>query len=205
MVRSLGRMPRPVAAAMERVPRHLFVPEKYRRAAYSDEPLPLPFGDSTISAPHMVAIQLEFAELTPGLRVLEVGVGFGYLAALLADLVGPEGSVYGIDIEPALVREARSRLGRSGYGGRVKLRSGDGREGWPEAAPFDRIVVSCAAPDLLPAWVDQLTPTGTVVAPVGSALGQQLVRYRAGRPRGEFDLGPMCRFVPLRRRLPSDI
>lgn len=205
MVDRLGPMPREVAKAMRAIPRHAFVPERYRTMAYDDEPLPLPFGDATISAPHMVALQLEFAELAPGLRVLEVGVGFGYLAALIAHLVGDSGAVFGIDIEPALVEEAGRRLDGVGLGGRVRLRGGDGRDGWPEAAPFDRILVSCATPELFDAWFAQLAPTGTLVAPLGGGWGQELVRYRNGKPRDELERGPRCRFVPLRRRLPSDI
>ena len=205
MVAELGGMPARIADAMRRVPRHRFVPDRYRAAAYADEPLPLPYGDATISAPHMVALQLEFAELAPGLRVLEVGVGFGYLAALMAELVAPGGSVYGIDIEPGLVREARRRLDATGYGDRVHVRLGDGAEGWREAAPFDRIVVSCATRGLVDAWREQLSRRGTIVAPVGTAGEQELVRYRAGSPPDRLEPGPRCRFVPLRRRLPSDI
>ncbi len=205
MVAELLPLPREIADAMRRVPRHLFVPERYRTMAYDDEPIPLPYGDATISAPHMVALQLEYAELEPGLRVLEVGAGFGYLASLLADLVRPNGSVHAIDVEPALVREARTRIDRAGLGARVSLRAGDGRAGWPEAAPFDRILVSCATPTLFDAWVDQLAPGGTVIAPLGGAWGQELVRYRQGTPRDRLERGPHCRFVPLRSRLPSDI
>lgn len=205
MVRELGPLPDRIAAAMRRVPRHRFVPERYRAAAYADEPLPLPYGDATISAPHMVAIQLESAALAPGARVLEIGVGFGYLCALLADLVAPDGSVYGVDIEPRLVTEARRRLDATGYGARVALRAGDGCTGWPEAAPFDRILVSCATPELLPAWIDTLAVGGILVAPLGPAAGQELVRYRATPAGGHLEHGPRCRFVPLQRRLPSDI
>ena len=203
MVASLEPLPVPIASAMRRIPRHLFVPESYRPSAYADEPLPLPYGGATISAPHMVAIQLEYAELAIGLRVLEVGVGFGYLAALVADLVGPGGVVYGIDIEPRLVAEARRRLDTTAVGSRVHLRAGDGHDGWPEAAPFDRILVSCATREIVPTWVRQLTDDGTIVAPVGPPSSQELVRFRA---RGRLlEPGPPCRFVPLRRRLPSDI
>ncbi|HZY91353.1 MAG TPA: protein-L-isoaspartate O-methyltransferase [Thermoplasmata archaeon] len=205
MVAGLPPMPEALAEAMTRVPRHLFVPERYRSSAYADEPLPLPYGDATISAPHMVALQLEFAEPRAGLRILEVGVGFGYLAALLADLTGPSGHVFGIDIESGLVREARRRLGQAGLGERVTLRAGDGVAGWPESAPFDRILVSCATPELYDAWRRQLAPHGTLVAPVGSAWSQELVRYRAGSPKDVLDRGPRCRFVPLRGRLHPDI
>jgi protein-L-isoaspartate(D-aspartate) O-methyltransferase len=205
MVAGLGALPTRIADALRRVPRHRFVPDRYRAAAYADEPLPLPFGDATISAPHMVALQLEFAELAPGLTVLEVGVGFGYLAALMAELTSPGGTVYAIDIEPGLVREARARLEATGYADRVHVRLGDGAEGWPGVAPFDRIVVSCATRELVDAWRAQLSPRGTIVAPVGTAGEQELVRFRAGSPPDALEPGPLCRFVPLRRRLPSDI
>ncbi len=205
MVERLGPLPPAIARAMRRIPRHAFVPEARRGSAYDDTPIELPHGNATISAPHMVALQLEMAELSPGLRILEVGAGFGYLCALLAELVGATGAVYGLDIEPALIREARRRLGQVGLGDRVQLKVEDGRAGWPERAPFDRILVSCATPEIYDTWVGQLSPQGLLVAPLGGGFGQELVRYRAGTPRGTLERGPRCLFVPLRGRLPSDI
>lgn len=205
MVAQLPGVPSRIADVMRSIPRHAFVPEMYRSIAYDDEPVPLPFGDATVSAPHMVALQLEYANLAPGLRVLEIGSGFGYLAALAAELVTPAGHVFGVDVEAPLVREATRRLSAMGYGDRVDLRTGDGREGWREAAPFDRIVVSCATPEIYPAWWEQLAPRGLVVAPVGDAWEQRLDRYRTGGPSELPEHGPRCRFVPLRPLFPSDI
>lgn len=198
MVDRLPPMSAEVADAMRRVPRHVFVSSEYRRTAYADEPLPLPFGEATISAPHMVALQLDFAEVGRGHRVLEVGVGSGYLAALLATLVGPSGAVYGLDIEAGLVREAERRVGALALGVPVHLRLGDGREGWPDAAPFDRILVSCATPSLRPEWQAQTREGGILVAPVGDAYSQVLTRLRKTGPAGRLEAGPECRFVPLR-------
>ena len=205
MVAQLPGVPTRIAEVMRSIPRHAFVPEMYRSIAYDDEPVPLPFGDATVSAPHMVALQLEYADLSPGLRVLEIGSGFGYLAALAAELVGPTSPVFGMDVEAQLVREATRRLSTLGYRDRVELRTGDGREGWPESAPFDRIIVSCATPEIYPTWREQLAPRGLVVAPVGDAWEQRLDRYRNDSPAGPVEHGPRCRFVPLRTLFPSDI
>lgn len=205
MVAHLSGVPPRIAEVMSSLPRHAFVPEMYRSIAYDDEPVPLPFDDATVSAPHMVALQLEYADLAPGLRVLEVGSGFGYLAALAAELVGPTGHVFGMDVEAQLVREATQRLMTMGYRDRVDLRAGDGRDGWPDAAPFDRIIVSCATPEIYRAWMEQLRPRGLVVAPVGDAWEQRLDRYRTGARVAPAEHGPRCRFVPLRALFPSDI
>ncbi|HYK93871.1 MAG TPA: methyltransferase domain-containing protein [Thermoplasmata archaeon] len=205
MVAEIPDVPARIARAMRAVPRHWFVPSEYRREAYEDEPLPLPHGDATISAPHMVALQLEYLALEPDLKVLEVGSGSGYLAALIAELTAPEGRVFGIDIDSRLVRDARRRLDTTTWGGRIALKLGDGREGWREEAPFDRIVVSCATPELYETWRGQLRHPGILVAPVGSSSSQDLVRYVTGPGGGTIERGPACRFVPLRGRLPSDI
>lgn len=198
-------IPAPIADAMRRVPRHRFIPRDYLADAYLDEPVPLPYGDATVSAPHMVALQLEFLTLAPNLRVLEVGVGFGYLAALIAELTAPRGRVFGVDLEPGLVREARRRLDATDGGDRIRLRASDGRLGWPEVGPFDRIVVSCATPELFETWRRQLVSGGILVAPLGPASSQELVRYVNTPDGGVLERGPACRFVPLRGRLPSDI
>ncbi|MCI4336162.1 MAG: methyltransferase domain-containing protein [Thermoplasmata archaeon] len=205
MVDRLGPLPAAVAEVMRRVPRERFVPDGFRDVAYEDTPIPLPFGDATISAPHMVALQLEWAELAPGHRVLEIGAGFGYLAALIAELVGPTGAVCAIEIEPALTREAARRLAASASGRAVRLRNSDGRAGWPDAGPFDRIIVSCAVGDVPWVWFHSLTADGLLVAPLGDALGQRLARWKNSRVGGSWEYGVSCRFVPLRTVLPSDI
>jgi len=180
-----------VLAALRKVPRHLFVPPDEQREAYIDYPLAIGYGQ-TISQPYIVAFMTEALELKPRDRVLEIGTGSGYQAALLAELV-PE--VYSIEIVEALAREAEARLRRLGYSN-VHLRAGDGYRGWPEAAPFDAIVVT-AAPDHIPQpLVDQLREGGRMVLPVGR-WDQELVRLRRkGASILRESLLPV-RFVPM--------
>jgi protein-L-isoaspartate(D-aspartate) O-methyltransferase len=198
MVRALGPLPPAVAEAMRRVPRHAFVPAEYRELAYADEPVPLPYGAATVSAPHMVALMLEEARLRPGDSVLEVGAGFGYLAAAVAELVGPSGRVTAMEIEPGLAREAERRLRANGYADRVVVLTGDGREGAPARAPFDRILISCATSEISPVWLEQLAPLGLLLAPVGDAWEQTLVRVTQGPSGPTTEPLVACRFVPLR-------
>jgi protein-L-isoaspartate(D-aspartate) O-methyltransferase len=201
MVRALGPIPPRVAEAMRRLPRHRFVEARFRTQAYEDEPLPIGTGETTISAPHMVAFQLEWAELVPGLKVLEVGSGSGYLLALVAELVRPGGRVIGLEIDGALAERSERLLREFGHeASSVEIHSADGSRGWLEAAPYDRILVSAAAPSLLPAWREQLAPGGLLIAPVGTRWEQRLVRYRS-RPSGpQIDEGPAVRFVALTSR-----
>lgn len=194
-----------VRRAMHEVPRGAFVPEAYLELAHEDTPIPLPFGDATVSAPSMIGVMLEGAELEAGQRVLEIGTGFGYLAALVSELVGLAGAVHSVELEPQLASEATRRLARAGYGERVIVHRGDGATGWPPAAPFDRILCSCAVPDILQPWRDQVAPDGQVGAPVGDALGQRWTRWWPGGASGHYDAGVPCRFVPMRKFLPSDI
>jgi protein-L-isoaspartate(D-aspartate) O-methyltransferase len=203
LVGTLGPLPEPVAEAMRRVPRHLFVPPAYRSMAYRDEPLPLGPGETTISAPHMVAFQLEWAELAPGMRALEIGSGSGYLAALVAELVRPGGHVDALEIDPALARGSAERLRALGYA-EVEVYVRNGWDGLPERAPFDRILVSAAAPELLPAWRAQLAPGGLLLAPVGDVFEQTMRRLRRA-PEGDcVEDGPPCRFVSLVPRRDGD-
>jgi protein-L-isoaspartate(D-aspartate) O-methyltransferase len=182
-----------VLDAMGRVPRHLFVPGASLARAYMDDPVPIGYGQ-TISQPAVVAIMTEALELQGRERVLEIGTGSGYQAAILSLLAS---QVYTIEIVKALAEEARVRLLRLGYAN-VQVRAGDGYKGWPEQAPFARILVT-AAPDEVPrALLDQLAEGGVLVAPVGpSGWTQRLLRYRkvAGRFSTE-DLGAV-RFVPM--------
>lgn len=196
MVALLGPLPPKVADVMRRVPRHRFVAPEYASMAYEDEPLPLSEG-ATISAPHMVAYQLEWAELAPGLKVLEIGAGLGYLAALMAQLVSPSGRVDAIELDPRLAEEAGRRARELGETPLVTIHAGDGSHGLPERAPFDRIVVSCATPEIFPEWVEQLTPDGTVTAPVGDLWQQTMVRARRTAAGVRKENGPSVRFVPL--------
>lgn len=167
-----GHCVRPsTSAAMRAVPRHAFVPERQRDAAYEDRPLPIGDGQ-TISAPHMVAMMVDLLELEPGDRVLEVGTGCGYHAAVTAEVVGPE-HLYSVEVSPRLAEEARRRLGALGYGA-ISIRVGDGGEGWPEHAPYDASYLTCATPDIPPAIVAQVRDGGRVLCPVGDYV-QELV------------------------------
>lgn len=152
-----------ILRAMRTVPRDRFVPRDLRARAWTDGPLPIGFGQ-TISQPYIVAKMADLARVGPGRRVLDVGTGSGYQAAVLAEL-GAE--VWSIERLPELLVTARETLDATGYD-RVRTRLGDGRLGWPEAAPFDAILVAAAADHLPPALVDQLAPGGRLVAPIGT-------------------------------------
>jgi len=158
--------------AIRAVPRHEFVPEAKQSAAYNDTPLPIGEGQ-TISAPHMVAIMAELLELTPGAEVLEIGTGCGYHAAVTAELVGPE-HVYSVEYHTSLAERAREILQRTGYG-EVSVRAGDGRDGWPECAPFDRSYLTCAA-DTIPESIRKQVRTGGIVLGPLRNGGQRLVK-----------------------------
>jgi protein-L-isoaspartate(D-aspartate) O-methyltransferase len=180
-----------VLAAMRRVPRHELVPRAVRSQAYEDYPLPIGEGQ-TISQPYIVAIMTEHLGLRGGERVLEVGTGSGYQAAVLAEL-GAE--VYTIEIVPSLARRAAADLARLGYR-RVHVREGDGYRGWPERAPFDAIIVT-AAPDRVPQpLVDQLKPGGRLILPVGSGY-QELVLITKSKGGIETRRLLPVRFVPM--------
>ena len=168
-----------VMAAIGRVPRHEFVPVEVRPYAYLNRPLPIGFG-KTISQPFIVAVMTDLLEVSPAHRVLEIGTGFGYQAAILAELAA---SVYSVEIVPELATQGASRLGRLGYSN-IEVRLGNGRLGWPEHAPFDRIMVT-TAPDLIPpGLLQQLKPGGRMMIPAGIPDQQQLLlveRSAAGR------------------------
>ena len=180
-----------VLAALATVPRELFVPEQLRRHAYADRALPIGSGQ-TISQPFMVATMLEALGLEGG-RVLEVGTGSGYQAALLAELAD---EVITIERVPELAEEARQTLERAGYG-RVDVRVGDGTLGVPERAPFDGIVVAAAAPAVPDTLYGQLAPGGRIVVPVGTRRDQWLEIVERS-PDGPLRSRTVpCRFVPL--------
>ncbi len=179
-----------VLEAMRTVPRHEFVPAASRDQAYADRPLPIG-EDQTISQPYIVALMTELAEVRPGDRVLEVGTGSGYQAAVLVALGA---NVYSVEIVEPLARRAAETLRRLGYG--VHLRHGDGYRGWPDAAPFDAIVVTAAPPRVPPALVAQLAPGGRLVVPVGD--DEQELQVLVRRPSGiETRHVVPVRFVPM--------
>ena len=181
-----------VLRAMLEVPRHEFVPPHLAGEAYSDRPLPIGL-DQTISQPYVVAYMTEKLALSPGDRVLEIGTGSGYQAAVLASL-GAE--VYSVEIICALERQARERLARLGYAG-VVTRCGDGWLGWPEKAPFKGIILTAAPGHIPSALTGQLAEGGRLIAPVGGSEGQELVLVSKAGGRLEAENLLSVSFVPM--------
>lgn len=182
-----------VIRAMEQVPRHCFVPRRWQSQAYRDGPLPIGHGQ-TISQPYIVALMSELLALQPGQRVLEIGTGSGYQAAVLAQM-GID--VYTIEIIEPLARQARKALLETGYA-HIHTKIGDGYQGWPDQAPFDGIIVTCAPTHIPSALKDQLAEGGRMVIPVGETYGNQrliLLRKIKGRISEERDIA--VRFVPM--------
>lgn len=182
-----------VLAAMRSVPREAFVPAAWREFAYNDTPLPIEAGQ-TISQPYIVAHMIEAAAISPGDRVLEIGAGSGYAAAVMSRIGG---RVLAIERHRELAELARMRMARLGYDN-VEIRIGDGTEGWPEAAPFDAILVAAGGPVVPWPLLEQLEIRGRLVMPVGDVEKQNLIRVtrRGLEDFGEEDLGEV-RFVPL--------
>jgi protein-L-isoaspartate(D-aspartate) O-methyltransferase len=191
VVRERGVSDRRVLDAMGEVPRHLFVPEKVRPQAYEDFPLPIG-SQQTISQPYIVALMTSLLELKGGEKVLEIGTGSGYQAAVLSKVAG---EVYTIEILGTLSESARKAIGGLGYEN-IHFRVGDGYAGWPEAAPFDGIVVT-AAPEKIPQpLLDQLKVGGKLVIPVGSFFQDLLVLTRTATGVERKNVIPV-RFVPM--------
>lgn len=181
-----------VLAAMAAVPRHAFVPDEARAQAYADQALPIGRGQ-TISQPYVVALMSQLLALHGGERVLEIGTGSGYQAAVLSHLAG---SVYSIEIDAELAERARTTLARMGYD-TVQVRAGDGYYGWPDAAPFDAIIITAAAPRLPEALLGQLRDGGRVVAPLERGAGEELAVGIKHGDRLEWSAHGGVRFVPM--------
>ncbi len=190
-IRWRGITDRPLLAVMEEVPRHLFVPEEERGMAYADHPLPIGAGQ-TISQPYVVALMTSLLALEPGDKVLEIGTGSGYQAAVLARLVR---EVYTIEIVPELAERARATLSGLGYAN-VRVRQGDGFRGWPEAAPFDAIILTAAPADVPQPLLDQLRPGGKMVLPLGKYLQDLVVLTKTAGGIAREVVAPV-RFVPM--------
>jgi protein-L-isoaspartate(D-aspartate) O-methyltransferase len=187
-----GIRDRRVLGAMLDVPRHEFVPESLWNQAYEDHPLPIAAGQ-TISQPYIVAVMLEYLALQPTDRVLEIGTGSGYVTALLSRMCA---EVYSVERHAELAAAAAATLARLGYSN-VKIRVGDGGQGWPEYAPFDAIVVSAATSEVPVALFAQLREGGRMVVPVGPPASQELQLIRKVNGQEEVRVMEGCRFVPL--------
>jgi protein-L-isoaspartate(D-aspartate) O-methyltransferase len=183
-----------VMAAVAKVPRHEFVPDSERRNAYANWPLPIGHGQ-TISQPFIVALMTDLMEVRPGARVLEVGTGSGYQAAVLAELAG---TVYTVEIVEPLALDAQERLTRLDYRN-VMTKVGDGYRGWPEQAPFDAIMVTAAPREVPQPLIDQLRPGGRLVVPVGGQASGQALLLIEKQPDGTITRRNVLavRFVPL--------
>jgi protein-L-isoaspartate(D-aspartate) O-methyltransferase len=190
----LSRLDPRIEAALRKVPRDRFVPERSLDMAWENTALSIGYGQ-TISQPFVVALMTQLLELTPESRILEIGTGSGYQAALLGELAG---EVYSIEVVPELAELAKTRLAEMGYAN-VHVRAGNGRLGWPEAAPFDGVIVTAAAEEIPASLVEQLRPGGRMVIPVNTSwYGQDLilgVRGEDGELQTRNILGVV--FVPL--------
>jgi protein-L-isoaspartate(D-aspartate) O-methyltransferase len=183
-----------IIGAFKKVPREDFVPKELRSAAYDDSPLPTMNGQ-TISAPHMVAVMTEALDIKNKQRILEIGTGSGYQAAILS-VLDPDGEIYTIEVSPELTNFAKENLKEYKN---VHVFSGDGSLGLPEAAPYDRIIATAGCPSVPKQWVKQLKEGGVIVAPIGGMYEQRLIRIKKEKRKTiETNLNFPCVFVPLR-------
>ena len=183
---------RRVLAAVSKVPRELFVPPELQALAYEDKPLAIGYGQ-TISQPYIVALMIQALELKGPEKVLEIGTGSGYQAALLAELVK---SVYSVERIPELAEAAKKLLGGRGYKNITIGIAGD-ELGWKEHSPYDGIIVAAAAPSVPPSLLEQLAVGGIMIIPVGSRWEQELIKMRKGQHGNQIENLGGCRFVPL--------
>ena len=199
-----------VAAALHAVPRHLFLPDQRPEAAYRDDAIVTKRDDagqpiSSSSQPGIMAIMLDQLDLAPGLRVLEIGAGTGYNAALISHVVGPSGQVTSVDIDPELVATSREHLARAGFA-EVTVACADGAWGYPERAPYDRVIATVGVSDLAPAWLEQTVPQARIVVPLdvrGTQLSAAFERADPAVPGGPWtsrSLAP-CGFMRMRGSL----
>lgn len=198
-LKGLGRIPitdKDVRDAMHKVPRHLFIPESNKRLAYADSPVPIGYGQ-TISQPYIVALMTQALDIKPGMKVLEIGTGSGYQAAILAEM---RAEVFTIELLKPLYELAKNNLAQLGYS-HVMCLQGDGYYGWPERAPFDRIIVTCAALHIPQPLTDQLKPGGKMIIPVGGPFETQrlLLVSRDSEGKRKSQTVTLVRFVPLVR------
>ena len=182
-----------IVRAFGKIRREDFLPAGQRPYAYIDQPLPIGAGQ-TISAPHMVAMMTELIKPEPKDKVLEVGGGSGYQAAILSKLVK---KVYSIELDPMLVSFADANLKRTGIRN-VEMMQGDGNKGCPKARPYDKIIVTCATPEIFDAWIEQLKTGGMILAPVGGGFSQDLIELKKTKKGMQKTSHGGCVFVPLR-------
>lgn len=199
-IKSRGVKDERVIGAMLKVPRHYFVPLDQRKNAYSDSPLPIGEGQ-TISQPYIVALMTELLKLKSSDKVLEVGTGSGYQAAILAEIVD---EVYTIEIIPTLAKRADSTLKTLGYEN-IKVKSGDGYLGWEEYTPFDAIIITCAPPYIPKPLIDQLKQGGKIVVPLGEEWKAQILTL-IEKVKGGLKITPIeyVRFVPMKGKIEEE-
>ncbi|OHE58266.1 MAG: protein-L-isoaspartate O-methyltransferase [Thermodesulfovibrio sp. RBG_19FT_COMBO_42_12] len=181
-----------VLNAMKKVPRHLFIDESMQYKAYDDMALPIGEGQ-TISQPYMVAIMTQLLELKGNEKVLEIGTGSGYQAAILAELAK---EVYSVERVTAIATVAEERFHSLGYNN-IRVKMGDGTLGWPEKAPFDRIIITAGTPKIPDPLIEQMSERGIIIAPVGERFSQQLLKVRKSKGKLLEDYHTPCVFVPL--------
>lgn len=195
VLRSYGVSDEGLLSVMGSIPRHLFIPAAFRShgVAYGDHPCPIGYAQ-TISQPYIVAYMTEKLRIKPGDKVLEIGTGSGYQAAVLA---GMGARVFSLEVIPALAKHARTVLPRLGYADQLNVRLGDGYKGWPEEAPFDAVIVTCAPEEVPEPLVEQLREGGLMIVPTGPWMNQRLVILvkKSGRVEKTDDL--RVRFVPM--------